>query len=95
MATAEIPPNSFEALLNGLQLQLALAPIQGKPVCTRTLQRWCARGMPFRLHPVTRRRRYLFSEVYAWLVGTPASLCISQASLDRSVIHPRRRGVSA
>lgn len=94
MSSPPIALTPFEPLLNGLELSIALESIHGGQVCTRTLQRWCSKGMPYRPHPITRKRRYLFSEVYAWLAGACVVRDIRQESLDRSLkVH--RRKVSA
>lgn len=91
MSSPPIALIPFEPLLNGQELSVALERIQRGRVCTRTLQRWCSKGMPHRPHPITRKRRYLFSEVYAWLAGACVTRDIRQDSLDRSVkIHRRR-----
>lgn len=72
-------------LLSAQQLLAQLTRVLPRKPCHRTLQRWAQTGLPYRLHPGSRQRLYLFQEVYEWLCSRLIQRDIAQEAIDRSL----------
>lgn len=89
--TLEVIHVQVEPLLSTSQLRLQLEKIRGRPVCHRTIQRWCRRGLPYHPHPANGKRQYVLREVYEWLRGAQISRNLRQEATDRSLMPTRPR----